>query len=465
MAYQQILHILKRLALGIPSLLIITSIVFLLSKAMPGNSGTYLLEYEGGAGLLNDDKTRENIYRGYLQRTGQDKPLFYFSLSSRAESNALNIVIPDERRHFLKQLCFEYGDWQYANNYYQALNSLQNEVKLHEGNQLQPVVERLFQAVTEAEIHEELHCLSLIVEERGGSLIASGSLVQERFGQMLANRKPYRKLIPVVHWNGKDTQYHAWLSGLVRGDMGASLKGQRPVSAVIGEAMGITLLMSFTALCIGWAAALVLGLLVNLPAFKKIGKPLMAGLYILDTVPLFLLSFLFLIIFSVAGFQGLLPTFQLEDYAQTAGGLTRIGALFNHLALPIVCMALSILPYITAQVDRAIKEEWNKEHVKSAYAKGLTDFVVLRKHVLKNAWVPLITLFTNNLPALISGAVVVEVIFAVPGMGRLLVTAVSGRDYPVILGIIIIVAAVKILANILADILYAFVDPRIKIGK
>lgn len=465
MANQQILHILKRLALGVPALFIITSVVFLLSKAMPGNSGTYLLEHDGGGiSPLADEEERENIYRTYLQRTGQDKPLFYVALSSMAEPDTLYKIFPEKQRDFVKQLCFAYGDWRYVHDYYQSLKRLQAEVSQgsREGY-LQPIVERLMQAVTEAEVREVLYLLTVEDKVNRRNWAMALQSAQASFEQMLENRKPYRKLVPVLRWNGKDNQYHAWLTGLFKGEMGFSFKGHRSVSTLIGEAIGVTLFMSITALCMGWGLALVLGLVINLPACRKIGRPLMSGLYVLDTVPLFLLSFLLLIVFSATGFQGALPAFGMEDYA--AGGLSGIGSLLNQLALPIVCMTLAVLPYITAQVDRAVKEELAKEHVKTAYAKGLTDFAVLKKHVLNNAWVPLITLFTSHLPAVISGAVVVEVIFAIPGMGRLLVHAVSGRDYPVILGVIFIVAAVKILANILADILYAIVDPRIKIGK
>lgn len=467
MAYQQILHILKRLALGIPALLIITSVVFLLSKAMPGNSGTYLLEQDGGGiGSLADGVEREKTYRTYLQRTGQDKPLFYFALSSKAEPDTLDKIFSEKQRYFVKQLCFEFGDWRYVHDYYQALKKLQVDVEQRSReNHLQPIVERLFQAVTEAEIQGVLYLLTVEAEASRLDWTIALQSVQRSFEQMLKNSKPYRKLVPVVLWNGKDNQYHAWLAGLFKGEMGFSLRGHRPVTAIIGEAIGVTLFMSITALCIGWGMALILGLVVNLPACRKIGSPLMAALYVLDTVPLFLLSFLLLIVFSATSFQGALPTLGMEDYANAAGGISGIGALVNQLALPITCMTLAVLPYITAQVDRAVKEEWAKEHVKTAYAKGLADFAVLKKHVLNNAWVPLITLFTTHLPAIISGAVVVEVIFAIPGMGRLLVNAVSGRDYPVILGVIFIVATMKILANILADILYAIVDPRIKIGK
>src|SRR5699024_3526022 len=106
------------------------------------------------------------------------------------------------------------------------------------------------------------------------------------------------------------------------GDMGFSLRGHRPVSAIIGEAIGVTLFMSITALCIGWGVALILGLVVNLPACLKIGRPLMAALYVLDTVPLFLLSFLLLIVFSATSFQGALPTLGMEDDANAAGGIS-----------------------------------------------------------------------------------------------------------------------------------------------
>ena len=467
MANPQIIHIFKRLALGIPTLLFITSIVFLLSKAMPGSSGEYLWENEGSIGLHANDETRENIYQAYLQRTGQDRPLFYFTLSSWAEPDTLNKAFLEKHRRFLKQLCLTYGNWQYVNAYYQALLQFRESVHvLPEREDIGLVTDQLFDAVAEAQIQKVWHNLSILLPNHDeGGVAELGLMVQKRFEELVQNKQPYRKLLPVVYWNGMDNQYHAWLTGLLQGDMGSSLKGQRPVSTVIGEAIGITLVMSVAALCMGWVIALGLGILVNLPACQKIGRPIMTGLYVLDTVPLFLLSFLFLIIFSAVGYQGMLPTFQLEDYSNAGGSFSRIGALLNQIALPVICMMLSVLPYITAQVDRAVKEELKREHVKTAYAKGLTDFVVLTKHVLKNAWIPLITLFTNNLPALISGAVVVEVIFAVPGMGRLLVHAVSGRDYPVILGIVIMVAAVKIVANILADILYAFADPRIKIGR
>lgn len=256
MVYQQILYILKRLALGVPALLIITSIVFLLSKAMPGNSGTYLLEQDGGGiGSLADGVEREKTFRTYLQRTGQDKPLFYFSLSSRAEPDTLNKILHDNQRHFLKQLCFEYGDWQYVYGYYQALKQLQLGVEqLHRVSRLQPVVEQLFTAVSEAEIKERLYRFTLIAKENGTDLNASVRLVQRSFEQMRENRKPYSKLVPVFLWNGNDNQYHAWLEGLLKGNMGFSLKGYRPVSTVIGEAIGVTLIMSITALCIGWAA-------------------------------------------------------------------------------------------------------------------------------------------------------------------------------------------------------------------
>ena len=162
-------------------------------------------------------------------------------------------------------------------------------------------------------------------------------------------------------------------------------------------------------------------------------------------------------------FQGALPSFGLGEYQLINNLFLRYFTLLSHLFLPVLCMILVILPSFTGQVDRALKEEKNQEYVKTARAKGLTALSVLKKHVFKNALIPLITIFTDRLPILISGALVVEVIFAVPGMGRLLVNSVNARDYPVILGIIIIIALVKIVSNILADILYSLADPRIKL--
>ena len=217
------------------------------------------------------------------------------------------------------------------------------------------------------------------------------------------NRQAYKRYIPVVHWYGIQNQYHAWLSDLMQGDMGISLRNRRPVTQSIGEALSITLVMTITSLFLGWTISLLLAMLINLPATKKLEAIILNGLYLLDTIPLFLLALLLLVFLTTGHFSGILPAFGLGNYQIMDNFFMRYFTLLGHLVLPIFCMTLVILPYLTGQIDRALKEVSMFEYVKTARAKGLTDFVVLRRHILRNALSPLITIFTDNLPALISG--------------------------------------------------------------
>lgn len=465
---RKVMHILKRLALSIPALMVITSIAFILSKAMPGSSGSFLLDDDLAVGAQADGEAQQRIYKQYLQRTGQDKPLFYFGISSLAEPDTLFKVFPENHRFFLKRLCFIYGNWPFIAAYYSSILEFDAKVKANLQDYdigLSFVIGKLFDSVSVTEIEKVFHEIHVIAADPSDKTGVRQSLenVHNKFELLLQNEAKNRKLIPVIHWYGTNNQYHAWFLGLLKGDMGNSIRSNRPVLNILRETLGITLVMTTSAFVLGWTIALILGLLINMSPFRTSGPVLMNSLYVLNAVPLFLLSFFLLILFSSNSFQGLLPSFGLGEYQNIDNVFSSYFILLKHLFLPILCMVLVILPYFIGQVDRALKEELKQGYVQTASAKGLSEFLVLKKHVLKNALTPLITIFTDYLPSLISGALVVEVIFAIPGMGRLLVNAVNTRDYPVILGIIITVAIIKVCANILGDVLYSFTDPRIKL--
>lgn len=464
------MQIIKRLALGIPTLVLISSIVFFLSKLMPGTSGAFLLDDRAEMGFQTQFSASKRAYKAYLQRTGQDKPLFYFSIASLAEPDTLYKIFPDDRQRFLKNLCFNFGNWPFIEDYYHSLNDFQNsitETRLS-GTDTQflhlPTLAHFFTASSKDEIAHLLSQTEKFVSAnyQNTQVQATFADLKSSFLQMNDNRRSFQKWIPAIHFHGLDNQYHQWLSNSIKGDLGISLRNSRPVVDLIKNAIGITLLMTIASLALGWIFSLAMALFINLPAGKMFERPLLSVLYVLDVFPLFLLSFLVLIVFSGGNFSDWLPSFGLGNYRLIDNFFVRTFYLSRHLILPIFSMTLVTLPYLTGQIDRSLKEVNRAEYVKTARAKGLSEPVILIRHTLRNAWTPLITIFTENLPTLLSGALVVEVIFAIPGMGRLLVGAVSGRDYPLVLGIVILVASVKIFSNILGDVLYRLSDPRVK---
>jgi peptide/nickel transport system permease protein len=133
-----------------------------------------------------------------------------------------------------------------------------------------------------------------------------------------------------------------------------------------------------------------------------------------------------------------------------------------YLILPALCLSIANLPYVTVQLHQAMQETAATDFITTARAKGVMEWGIVARHMLRNALLPLITLFTGFVPALLGGALVVEVIFSVPGVGSLLIDSILARDFPLILGIVLVLAFVKVMSHIVADVLYYLADPRVR---
>lgn len=266
---------------------------------------------------------------------------------------------------------------------------------------------------------------------------------------------------PVLAWHGSHNQYHRWLSGLLQGDLGYSYRDRQPVTAVLAGALGNTLALLGGSLVLTFLLSTELSL--ALMRAGRLRQLVLAGLFALDSIPLFLLALLLLVLLAGTGYLGWFPVFGLGYAAPEASAWEVFGDRLHHLLLPTGCLVLSGLPYITTQLVRFLQQVAQAPYITTARAKGLPAGRVLRRHMLRNALLPLITLFTGFLPSLISGAVVVEMIFALPGTGRLLADSVLARDYPVVLGLVLLLAAVKAVSHLLADLLYFAADPRTRI--
>ncbi|MCG8540498.1 MAG: ABC transporter permease [Clostridia bacterium] len=241
-------------------------------------------------------------------------------------------------------------------------------------------------------------------------------------------------------------QYFYWISNLLRGDFGRSITTGQKVIDLLKSRLPYTLMLSGSALLINYIIAIPLGLLA---AYKKdtiLDKVLVIITVIFRAIPDFWLGILLIIIFSVS--LKLLP---VSGYS----GL-------ESLVLPLLTMTLPYLASILRLTRSEVLEVIREKHVSTAYAKGLKMKVVLIKHILRNALIPVTVMFFLSFPWLIGGSVIVESIFAWPGMGRLLWKAISTQDFPIVQGIIFIIALLTVTCNTAGDILTAFLDPRIR---
>ena len=257
--------------------------------------------------------------------------------------------------------------------------------------------------------------------------------------------------------------YWDWLIKLPQFDLGTSFRYRKPVISLIFERLGPTLLLSVTSFFITYVLAIPLGMFVTRRAGSLWERTTSVVLYMFYSLPSYVaalwLLYWFYLRLQDTPFQ-LSPGMVSDNYE----GLSRAGKaldLGKHLILPLICYSYAALAYDTRFIKANMEEAIRQDYVRTARAKGLDDDTVLWRHAFRNTLIPFVTLIGLTLPSLISGAVILEQIFSWPGIGKLLYEAITFHDYPLIMGLTFMFAVTTILSQLLADILYAFVDPRI----
>lgn len=254
-------------------------------------------------------------------------------------------------------------------------------------------------------------------------------------------------------------QYADWLGDLFHGDLGTSYRNKKPVIDVIGQRIVPTLTLTLTSLVL----ALIVGIPLGLASAYK-PKSVWSAIanfciYIGSSMPTFFFSLCLIYLFSVK--LSLLPASGMYN----AAGPKTVGVVIQHLIMPSIVLMFNIIGGFIKQTRASLLEIMNEEYIKTARAKGLSEIVVVVKHGFRNALIPIVTQIGLMVPFLVGGAVVVENVFSWPGLGSLMSTSINSRDYPVIMGVAVIISVVVLLVNILMDIIYAFIDPRISYDK
>ena len=255
-------------------------------------------------------------------------------------------------------------------------------------------------------------------------------------------------------------QYVKWLRNLAHGDLGESFRYRRPVLDLVEERIPYTLQITVLALLLGAALGIALGIISAVKQYSALDKITTVGSLVFYSMPEFWLAVMLVLVFAVN--LRWLPTSQTrsldyELFSWSGKVLDRVW----HLILPVFVLGVASAAGTARYMRNQLLEVLSEEYVLAARARGLSERAVILKHALRNALIPIITIYGLELPFLLGGAVLVEKVFAWPGMGLLAVEAVEARDYPIILATSMIAAVLVVLGNLLADIIYAVVDPRI----
>ena len=256
-------------------------------------------------------------------------------------------------------------------------------------------------------------------------------------------------------------QYAAWLAAFVRGDWGTSIASGRPVARVLAEAWPATAELVALSLILSYALGVALGVVQAARAGTRSDTILSVATVTVFALPGYWLGLMFVILLTYR--LGVLPAFGAAGFdSDFLSGWPKLVDRLRHLALPLLTLTLIGVGGTARFARGAMLDAITAPFVTTARAKGLTTRRVLQHHALRNALAPILTLLGLSLPALFSGAVFVEAVFAWPGVGRVLVEAVSARDYPVVMGATAVSATLVVAGNLLADLLAAIVDPRVR---
>lgn len=256
-------------------------------------------------------------------------------------------------------------------------------------------------------------------------------------------------------------QFSSYAGNLLRGDLGVSfVQGGRPVALLIGERLPATLLLIATALVIASAGGIVLGSLAARRPFGPFDAGITTTALIGYSVPAFWLAQLALMVLAFGA--GLFPIQGMTDARADHAGLAHALDVARHLVLPSLVLATSELALVTRVTRAALVQELDKDYVRTAKGLGLGEKQVVLRHALPNALLPVVTVIGNRIGLVFTVTVVVETVFAWPGLGTLLLQAAQTRDRPLLLGLVLVVAAVVALANLATDVIYAWIDPRIR---
>lgn len=253
-------------------------------------------------------------------------------------------------------------------------------------------------------------------------------------------------------------QYFVWLFQLLQGNLGYSMKSYEPVSVMIGSHIGPTLLLMGASLTLSLLIAVPAGIYSAVKQYSKGDYAVVTASFIGSSIPSFFLALILIYIFTVK--LGILPSGGMN----TLGMDGSVADTIRHMVLPVTVLAVSLAGSNIRYIRSSFLEILQQDYLRTARAKGIGYKRVIWKHAMRNALLPIVTVIGMQIPMLFGGAVIIEQVFSWPGLGLMTMTAIMGRDYPVIMGVCLLSAVVVLVSNLITDILYALVDPTIQLN-
>ncbi|HMQ06991.1 MAG TPA: ABC transporter permease [Saprospiraceae bacterium] len=441
---------------------IVSILSFFLSKGAPGDRAEAILSLQG---LHPTDGNIDRYYQEYEKvffSEGLHQPLFYFSIIPSYK----NKNIEREWNFQTKQLFDKLLNERYYEN--DALNWVDNFQMLDSlctsnGNR-RCRQELAFLKVSKSNLQRNQRIMEL-------SSFLDGEKELTKWEEWIAihqdmQMNKVRGYYPVLKWNGWNNQYHRWVISFFQSKMGTSLVDGRSAGEKIKSALWWTLSIVMISLFLSLMAGIPLGMVIAIKQGSKTDLFISVFLYIIYAMPVFWLATLLVVFFTTSEYGEWTNIFP-APFFRVKANQSFISQFFDHftmIILPVLCLFLSNLAVIARISQSSLRSEMSKPYRVALRARGLSARRVTLHHLVPNAMIPVITLVSNYIPGALAGSLIIEVIFNIPGMGRLMYDSIFYSDWDVVFAIVLLVSIVTSITLFFADILYAKVNPRIQLN-
>ena len=444
--FKRILYI----TLAIPLIVLFAYGLFSLSPLDPVerliDQGEYQLEKQA----------QRKSYIETAKLTGLDLPSFYFAINtSNYQKDFYSIVFPDEKKFFKKLLNQQYN-YKDIRSLYEKLLALRN--KEFQSDEVKRFLESFEYSKT-----SNTFLTQIIALQKDVPLFQNE--INKEYQSLISSRKPSSRWFPKWMWLGTNNQYHHWLKKTFTMDFGNSMRDGKPVFEKLWGALFLTLFMIFLGILLAYPFGIWIGKRMAMNKESKLFDFLERVFFLIRSIPLFWFATLMLIFFTTPEYGKIFhifPTVSTYGFNSNNGFFHNLYVNGSQLILPMICIAIYHLGFLSRQVKTLIIRESESPYVNTARMKGLNKNKVLN-HQFKNTIPQIITMLSAGISSGLSGSVVIEYIFNIPGMGRLILDSIRNADWPMLMLLIVFIYIIISLIFSLSDLLYMKSDPRIRL--
>lgn len=486
-------YALKRIITFIPMLVAISLLSFIISINAPGDPVERLSKAAGSEGSAEQQSgASKKIKQELRKKLGLDLPIFYLSITDLASSDTLYKVQDKYYKANLEELTHQSGNWNAVSNYYSSLLSLQ---KLHQlinaknivsndsslslnsvnesVNQFGFEIGSLLETSEEDIVALKFEKMNYLLENNSflSDLEIPLSIVKNSRENLSINATRWKTFIPAVNWYGSKNQYHLWLlgngkdrKGLLRGDFGISYIDGQAIESKIWQKVGISFSLSIISIFLAYIISIPIGIYSAYKKDSAADKGMSLILFILYSMPSFFVATLLLLQFANPDNLSWFPVSGIQDptiFNPEWSLWMKMKHRAPFLILPIITYTYGSFAFLSRIMRVGMIDVVSQDYIRTARAKGLGEKKVILKHALRNSLLPVITVFAAIFPMAIGGSIIIEVIFSIPGMGVEVYNSILNYDYPMIITVFTLSGFLTMVGYLVADILYAVVDPRI----